>query len=482
MSNPHLAVLDLKTGISTRMDWGFVSNFQGVDFRILRLSDDGNSLWSWGCVRGRSGEGCTSRMYVIDVSPTSPPQGNWTNATISPLGPGTFNSGLRDFSVRGQPNATAFTFVAFNSPSTSPPVLGIYSANYVPRGEITWRSELQPVTVANVDVDASDVDSGFLVAARPPVEPFPATQGILLLRAPLVGVGLGLGADHPVLAPTVIPWPEELPQALRTSNIVQLAHQKPHRLLFAFGRANCISDEIWEVDLSTSRSSKSGLPASAADDRQRVTAPPEQLVSALLSSRLLQGQPDGAGGTQLSWVKCSSRVVFSDVPQTASVEDPIDYRDLDYAWLDIPTDTRTALNTMSRVGDQFIFTFSNGSIFSGVRNGHHIEAIKLISNDSAWLPLSSTAYDGRVYIGERNQSGATAATAIARIRSVDLSASAATSSVNLPTSLVRVDPQLKLVLEGTTGVDDMSTMPASCVPSQAHTLARPKRTRRPVDE
>ena len=148
MSNPHLAVLDLKTGVSTRMDWGFVSNFRRVDFRILRLSDDGNTLWSWGCVRNQ-GEGCTSRMFVINVGPDSPPKNNWTNATLR--GPGTLNSGLRDFTVRGQPNETAFTFIAYDQPSTGPVVMGTYSANYVARGEIEWRSELQPVTVTNVD-------------------------------------------------------------------------------------------------------------------------------------------------------------------------------------------------------------------------------------------------------------------------------------------------------------------------------------------
>ena len=195
---------------------------------------------------GNQGEGCTSRMFVINVGPDSPPKNNWTNATLR--GPGTLNSGLRDFTVRGQPNETAFTFIAYDQPSNGPVVMGTYSANYVARGEIEWRSELQPVTVTNVDVDASDIEAGLLVAARPPIDPFPETKGVLLLRGPLAGVGLGNGNT---LKPTVIPWPQELPTALRTSNMVQLAHQKPHRLLFAFGRANCISDEVWEEFAAT---------------------------------------------------------------------------------------------------------------------------------------------------------------------------------------------------------------------------------------
>ena len=56
-----------------------------------------------------------------------------------------------------------------------------------------------------------------------------------------------------------------LPAELRDPNIVQLAHLPPHRLLFTFGRYNCIADEIWAVDL--------------ADD---ATAGPTQLVSALM--------------------------------------------------------------------------------------------------------------------------------------------------------------------------------------------------------
>eukprot|EP01046_Picozoa_sp_COSAG06_P014810 COSAG06_NODE_929_length_11465_cov_4.106722_5_plen_1452_part_00 len=490
MSNPHLAVLDLKTGVSTRMDWGFTINFRRVDFRILRLSDDGNTLWAWGCVRN-SGEGCTSRMYVIDVGPNSPPQNNWTNATLPSLGPGVSSSGLTDFSVRGQPNATAFTFVAYGSATTSPPVLGVYSGEYVPRQQIRWRSELQPVHVRAVDLDASDTDAGLLVAARPPVEPFPPTEGILLLRSPLSGVGRGSGSA--VLTPTVIPFPDELPQGLRSSNIVQLAHQKPHRLLFAFGSASCISDEIWEVDLSKSRLQQH-LHSEPAEYLQghRVTAPPEQLVSALLSSsRLLQSQSDGDGGTELSWMQCNSRVVFSDVSKAAAVDGPIDYTALDYAWLDIATDSRTSLNSMSRVDDRFILTYSNGSIFYGTRKGHHIEQITLLSNDSLWLPLSATVHDNVVYVGERNQSGLAAATAKARIRSIDLSPSSAavvaagggggsaatTQSLNGSTPKAfghRLSagggggrsfspPQLQMFVADTLGVSDLSTMPQRCV-------------------
>lgn len=462
MSNPHLAVLDLKTGVSTRMDWGFVSNFRRVDFRILRLSDDGNTLWSWGCVRNQAGSGgCTSRMFVINVGPDSPPQNNWTNATLR--GPGTLSSGLRDFSVRGQPNETAFAFIAYDQPSTRPVVMGTYSANYVPRGEIEWRSELQPVTVTNVDVDASDTEAGLLVAARPPVDH--ETKGILLLRGPLAGVGLG---DGITLKPTVIPWPQELPTALRTSNMVQLAHQKPHRLLFAFGRANCISDEIWVADLSTS----------TVDARNVfTTAPPKQLVSALLpiSGGMLQSQPDGNGGTELCWVKCSSRIVFADVPQAALVTDPIDYEELDYAWLDIvPPDigSRTpSLRTVSRVGAAFIFTFSStwsstsySSIYFGQRKGQHIERVKMLSNSSIWQALSATVHGQTVYIGERNQSAPNldgrGLTANARIRSIDLSTFAVWTSGGSGV------PHLELFLANTASVNDLSTMPASCVPTE----------------
>ena len=464
MSNPHLAVLDLATGVSTRLDWGFVRNFRSVDHRILRLSDDGNTLWSWGCVRNQ-GDGCTSRMFVINVGPDSPPQDDWTNATLGALGPGTFSSGLRDFSVRGQPNSTAFTFVAYNSPSTAPAVMGVYSANYLPRGEIEWRSELQPVTVTNVDVDASDKNAGLLVAARPPVDPFPNTEGILLLRAPLAGVGLGDGAT---LQPTVIPWPQELPTALRTPNMVQLAHQKPHRLLFAFGRANCISDEVWEADLSSS--------AAGDADGRLVTAEPKQLVSALLpiAGGMLASQPDGDGGTQLSWVKCSSRLVFADVPKGAAVTDPIDYEALDHAWLDIVppnVGSRTpSLRTVSRVGDAFIFSYSStwssssySSIYSGRRKGHHIEQIELLSNSSTWQVLSATVHGQTVYIGERNQTAPNidgrGLTANARIRSIDLGSAGSTATGA---------PRLRVFLAGTRSVDDMSTMPASCVPADGH--------------
>eukprot|EP01052_Picozoa_sp_SAG31_P066151 SAG31_NODE_24958_length_471_cov_0.696237_1_plen_129_part_01 len=129
-------------------------------------------------------------MYVIDVSPSSPPRNNWTNATLGPLGPGSYNSGMVDFSVKEQPNTTAFSFVAYSNPSTSPAVMGVYSGNYVKRGQISWRSELHPVTVSNVAVDVSDADGGLLIAARPPAQPFSSTGGIMLLRAPLAGVGL----------------------------------------------------------------------------------------------------------------------------------------------------------------------------------------------------------------------------------------------------------------------------------------------------
>ena len=223
--------------------------------------------------------------------------------------------------------------------------------------------------------------------------------------------------------------------------------------------ANCISDEIWEVDLSTSTS-----PSSAIDGTALVTtAPPDQLVSALLpgSGAMLQGHPDGSGGTQLSWVKCSSRIVFADVPQSAGVTDPIDYTTLDYAWLDI----NAALQTVSRGGDAFIMTYTNGSIFSGQRKGHHIEEITLLSNDSAWIPLSATVHEQVVYIGERNQSDMTSLTARARIRSIDLSSQEHSQVVRRNQSRTdRQVPQLKVFLGDTMSVDDMTTIPSSCVP------------------
>ena len=348
MGTNHLAVLDLDTGRSTTMDWGFP---RSTDHRILRLSDDGNTLWSWGCISNR-GEGCTSRMFVIDVSATSPPTGNWSNGTLPSLSSQRLASGLQDFSVKGQHNRTSFVFVAYNRPSTARPVRGVYEGNYVPGDAATWLSLLQPVDVTNIDVDHSDADGGLLIAARPPdttsLLTAPPIPGLLLLRAPLVGVGRG---DGTALTPTVIPFPPFLPHVLRTSNIVQLAHQAPHRLLFAFGRANCISDEIWETDISST-----------------ATDAPTQLVSALLQpfGATMQSEPDGSGGVQLSWTKCASRVVFADVKVSAKVSAKVDYESLDYAWLDLPSDPNAhsvaasgpALRTVSRVGDSFIFALS----------------------------------------------------------------------------------------------------------------------------
>ena len=163
-------------------------------------------------------------------------------------------------------------------------------------------------------------------------------------------------------------------------------------------------------------------------------------------------------------MQCSSRIVFSDVLASAAVDVPIDYTELKYVWLDIATDSRTSISTMSRVGDSFVLTYSNSSIFYGRRKGHHVEQITLLSNDSAWLPLSSTVHDQVVYIGERNQSARTASTANARIRYVDLSSGALQrQQKNANGSGVSV-PHLEMFLGQTIGVDDLSTMPASCVP------------------
>ena len=56
-----------------------------------------------------------------------------------------------------------------------------------------------------------------------------------------------------------------------------------------------------------------------------------------------------------------------------------------------------------------------------------------------------------VFIGERNQSGNTAATAPARIQSIDLSSTSG------------VVPTVEMFLQHTTSVDGISSMPASCV-------------------
>jgi hypothetical protein len=190
---------------------------------------------------------------------------------------------------------------------------------------------------------------------------------------------------------------------------------------------------------------------------------------------MLQSQPDGDGGTELSWVKCSSRVIFADVPKAAAVTDPIDYEDLEYAWLDIvPPDigsSTPSLRTVSRVGDSFIFTYSStwsstsySSIYFGQRKGHHIEQVKLLSNSSKWQVLSAAVHGRTVYIGERNQSAPDGRTANARIRSIDLSTSAAWMGSG------RGEPKLELFLANTKTVDDMSTMPTTCVPSKGSSV------------
>ena len=167
--------------------------------------------------------------------------------------------------------------------------------------------------------------------------------------------------------------------------------------------------------------------------------------------------------------------MFVDVPKGAAVTDPIDYEALDHAWLDIvPPDvgSRTpSLRTVSRVGDAFIFSFSStwssnsySSIYSGRRKGHHIEQIELLSNSSTWQVLSATVHGQTVYIGERNQTAPNrdgrGLTANARIRSIDLGADSTGNGAS----------KLQVFLADTRSVDDMSTMPASCVPAGGHAV------------
>ena len=133
-----------------------------------------------------------------------------------------------------------------------------------------------------------------------------------------------------MLKPTVIPYPADVPAAIISPNMVQLAFQPPHRLIFAWGRANCMSDELWETTI--------------ASDNTAVA--PEQVVSALLppwGSSQLQGSSEvgDAGGYDLTWIKCSARVVLGNVPASASFDTPLDYTKLGHAWLDIDPGSST---------------------------------------------------------------------------------------------------------------------------------------------
>ena len=56
MSTPHLAVLDLATGQSTRMDWGFTINFRAVDHRSELQHTNANCFLNFHCKCGDSGE------------------------------------------------------------------------------------------------------------------------------------------------------------------------------------------------------------------------------------------------------------------------------------------------------------------------------------------------------------------------------------------------------------------------------------------
>jgi hypothetical protein len=335
------------------------------------------------------------------------------------------------------------------------------------------RSLLQPVDVAAIDVDPTDSEQGLLVAPYPPdatVLPGPPPaplEGLLLLRGPLAGVGrpataAGMGGwgrsgdgTNPTLAPTIIPWPSHLPSELRDPNIVQLAHLPPHHLMFTFGRYNCIADEIYSVALDDE---------AGATEPLKPLAPPTQLVSALLKpySGMLQSRPDGKGGVELSWTKCASRVVFADVPRGAAVGAPVDYEQLRFAWLDIPIPGQPSISSFARVGNTFVFIYSTKfAIYSAelVADRHVFEHVTLLSNDSAWLPLATTAHGSTVYISERNATAYSSVNANGRIRSIDL----AKTPANGPPSGAG-GAKLKVYVADTVGVDELSTMPASCLP------------------
>eukprot|EP00038_Savillea_parva_P029145 m.69127 g.69127 ORF g.69127 m.69127 type:complete len:1372 (+) comp8561_c0_seq1:202-4317(+) len=431
MGYNYLACLDIKTGRSTTMDWGFPRN---TNHQILRLSNDVNMLWSWGCVPRSNG--CTSRMFRINVGADSPPTANWTNATIDAPGPG-----LSDFSVRDQPK-DEFVFGAYTSSQTSRTVRGIYRSTYVPGAALAWEELLLPVDINNIDMDMDDKDSGMFVAALLPVT-YTATDGIVLLRGPTSGVGR---ADGKTLISTIIPWPTDLPAALKLDpTMQQLEFQPPNRLMFAWGRSNCIQDEIWETEVS-------------ADHTATV---PKQSVSALLSSQQLQSQSDGTGGTDLMWVKCSCRVVFANVPEGEPADAPMDYSKLKHAWLDVDTGAVGSpyLRTFAHVGDNFVLGYLNGPVFHAILEqgvgdeDYHFGSIKLLSNDSAWLPVQSTTYGERVFLGERNATGSNG-----RILSIDFGAEDGV-------------PKLDTFVHTDNDVTNLGIAPARCIPDMP-TVAR----------
>ena len=448
-STPYLAVLDLTTGVKRRFT---VAGLSFLNLGIMKLSDDGRTLWSWGCV---SLAPCTikagtPRLVVIGNITTHGGRSvnaTYWNTSIPGLSSTMSSSGLQDFTIRKQPNRTAFSFVAYNPGHsvTTRPVRGVYEGNAVPGGVSTVRSLLQPVDVKVVDVDFTDAANGLLIAPFPPDDTVvlapPPLAGILLLRGPVTGVGL---LDGNTLVPQMIPWPTGLPAELRDPNIVQLAHLPPHRLVFTFGRHNCISDEIWAVNFDD-----------AADG-------PTLLVSALLmsSSPMLRSQTASAGGVQLSWTKCASRIVIADVPAGAAVDAPLDYTSLEFAWLDIPIEGRPSISSFAQVGNTFIFVYSTKSVIYSaelVRDRHVFEHVTLLSNDSSWYPVSTVVHGSTVYIGERNVSAYSVASANGRLRSIDLSAAV---------RLGAAPATIEIYLDNTAGVDNLGTMPASCLPPQ----------------
>jgi hypothetical protein len=368
-------------------------------------------------------------MFLIDVGPTAPAQHNWTNSTIGPLGPGLTESGLTDFALTGQPEGT-FVFTAYSAPSTYPTTRGVYTGRYAAAASVDWTPQLLPVDFANIDVDAADDAAGLLVAVTPP--PAYEYDGILLLRGPLVGVGR---SDGTTLVLTVVPWPADVPVALHSSNIQQLDFQPPNRLVIAWGQWGCIQDELWETNLTS---------ASTA------TAP-TQIVSALLAYGQLQSAASSTGGTDLAWVKCSARVVLANVKAAAAADQPLDYADLGHAWLDVGDEGAPYMRTMARVGSDFIFGYITGAIYHAVlvSDGgpdYHFETPVLLSNDSAWLPTTSTVSGTRVYIGERNATGSNG-----RIRTLSF-------------PLLGGAPSLSVFVSDAAAVDDLGVSPAKCIP------------------
>jgi hypothetical protein len=369
-------------------------------------------------------------MFMIDVGPTAPSEKNWTNSTLGPLGPGAYQAGLQDFGVRGQPKGE-FVFAAYISPSTTPTIRGMYNGVYKAAAPIEWTPLLLPLDFANIDVDAADADAGLLIAVTPP--PSFQYDGVLLLRGPIVGVGR---SDGITLTPTIMPWPTGVPVALRSSSIQQLDFQPPNRLVIAWGRLGCISDELWETTLTTSSSATA----------------PMQIVASLLAYSQLQSTSSGDGGSDLAWVKCSARVVLAHVKEESAVDQPLDYADLGHAWLDIDIgSTSTSMRTMARVGTDFIFGYSTGAVFHAVLvadggTDYHFEKHVLLSNDSAWLPTSSTVSGTRIFLGEQNATGSNG-----RIRTLSFPSPGVT-------------PSLSIFVRDAVSVSDLGVSPATCIP------------------